>query len=643
MKNFIIVIGMLITMVGNIFADNLSVADIQLSAGEEKQIAINLTNPDCQYVAFQFDLTLPEGVVIPKDNNGAFAAVLNAERRSDHGERPTVGKVGNGDNTYRFISYSGSNSAYLGTDGALVYVTLKADATLPYGNFTATINNAKFTESNGQKHTFSELSFVIRNPEPAPTITITAKDMTRGYGEANPQFEYTVTGGTLQGEPVLSCNATPTSAVGEYEIVVNKGNITYENVILVNGTLRVEEAPLIIKADDKQMTQGEKLPEFTATYTGFKNNETESVLTQEPVFKCDATSESEAGIYDITPQNAKAQNYTLKYEKGTLTIKAKPEPVDEDKLSVGNIVIETGREKQVPIFLTNKNHQYVAFQFDLNLPEGITVTEAKLNTKRMKDHQIDVSQLSSGAYRLLVYSGSNATFAYNSGAILSLILRADEYLTVGTFQATITNQKFTVADGTKYSFEDISFNITLEDHFVIVTLDKDWQMFCCDKDLCNCVTGLNAYIASGRDLTEGQVIMTQIRDIPAGTGVLLVGETGKSYPLLIKDAEYTYSNFLKGVLEGIAITTGYILDDKKFKPVSETTMIANRSAYLNLEPTAQELVVILEDHLNTNITTLDGQESNANSTWFTLQGTRLLETPSRPGIYIQNGKKVYVK
>ena len=640
-------IGMLLTFVGNIHADNLSVADIQLSAGEEKQIAINLTNPNNQYVAFQFDLVLPEGVSISKDNKGLFMVILNEERRSDQSPQPTVSKIGES-NTYRILSYSGTNSAFMGTEGALVYVTLKAEESLSHGNHTATINKIKFTESNGTKHTLSDVSFTISYPTPKPPIEVKAKNASRLYGDANPTFEYTVTGGTLEGEPELSCIATPNSTVGQYEIVVSRGTITYENIIFVNGILSVEKAPLTIKADNKQMTQGDPLPEFTASYNGFKNGETASVLTKKPEFQCSASSVSGPGIYDITPTNAKAQNYDITYKKGTLTIAPKPEPVTEDRLIVDNVTMETGSEKQIPILLTNKNHQYVAFQLDLNLPEGIKLTEANKyldsnNRTRLRDHNIEISQLTSGAYRLLVYSGSNATFVYNNGIILTLSLQVDEYLNIGTFQAGITNQKFTTADGTKYSFEDTSFDITLTDKFVYITLENDWQMFCCDKDLSNYTTGLNAYIASGRDLTQGQVIMTQISDIPARTGILLVGEAGKTYQVRIKEAEYIYSNFLKGVLDETTITTGYLLDDGKFKPVNGSATIPARSAYLNLSQTAQELDVILENNLYTNISTLEGQDSNVDSLWFTLQGTCLSERPSHPGIYIQNGKKVYVK
>lgn len=643
-RNIMFLISMLLTSVGNILADDLSVADIKISAGEEKQIAINLTNPDRQYVACQFDLVLPEGISISKDERGRFMAIMNEDRISDHESRPQVAAVAS---DFRFISYSGSNSAYVGTDGPLVYITLKADDSFTYGNFNASVVKAKFTEADGTKHTFSDISFAINNPKPASAVTITVKDATRRYGDANPEFEYTVDGGELQGSPLLSCDANATSNVGEYVISVSKGSVTNENVTFVNGKLLIEKAPLTIKAEDKQMTQGEAIPTFTASYKGFKNGESESVLTQKPEFLCSATSDSEAGTYVITPFNAAAQNYVISYEKGTLTIAPKPGPVENDRLSVADVEIEAGSTKEVAVLLNNPNRQYVAFQFDIILPDGVSVSEAKLNERRTVDHTKNLAKLASGAYRLLAYSASNAAFSSTEGEILKLILTAEENVKSGTYSAFITNQKFTVADGTKYTFGDLEFSIIVksikpEPEEVRITMNSEWQLFSCDKDLNFDEIGLKAFIASGVDAKDGKVTMTKIEEVPAGTGVLLVGQAGMAYSVPVKDAAYVYSNLLKGVLTESMIATGYLLDGKLFKSINGNATVAAGSAYLDVNISAQEMEVVLIEGVHSEISS-HWQPSGKNGPWFTLQGTRLNEAPTQRGIYINKGRKVCVK
>ena len=172
---------------------------------------------------------------------------------------------------------------------------------------------------------WKEFSSIVEM-EPAPTITITAKSYSRAYGEANPTFESDITGGTVTGTPSITCAATATSGVGTYDIVITAGTITDPNVQYVNGTLTVTKAPLKITAKSYTRKQGEENPEFGVTYEGFKNSETDAVLTTKPTVTCAATKDSPVGTYDITVSGAAAANYEISYVAGTLTIEAAPAP-----------------------------------------------------------------------------------------------------------------------------------------------------------------------------------------------------------------------------------------------------------------------------------------------------------------------------
>lgn len=160
-------------------------------------------------------------------------------------------------------------------------------------------------------------------PDPDPSV-VTAKNCSRLYGDANPAFECTVEGGALEGTPAISCEATATSPVGTYPIVVSQGTVSNEEVTYVAGTLTIEPAPLTISAGTYTKREGEPLPEFTLTYKGFKNNETNAVLTQQPVVTCEATASSAPGEYPVTVGGAQAQNYTISYVDGKLIITELP-------------------------------------------------------------------------------------------------------------------------------------------------------------------------------------------------------------------------------------------------------------------------------------------------------------------------------
>ncbi len=174
--------------------------------------------------------------------------------------------------------------------------------------------------------------------DPMPLGTITGKNYTREYGDVNPVFEFTTEGITLEGTPEIFCEATATSPVGTYDIILRKGTVeNYYNVKCLMGTLTITKAPLTIAAGTYTKEQWEEMPEFTLTYTGFKNNETEDVLIKQPTVSCEATVESAPGEYPVTVSGAKAQNYDISYTNGKLTVLEGPEPYAA--LSNGNTVL----------------------------------------------------------------------------------------------------------------------------------------------------------------------------------------------------------------------------------------------------------------------------------------------------------------
>lgn len=90
-------------------------------------------------------------------------------------------------------------------------------------------------------------------------------------------------------------------------------------------SVTIQKAPLTITAKSYTITQGDPMPTFECTYNGFKNDETEGVLTTKPIVTCSAISTSTPGTYDIVVSGAEAQNYDFSYVSGTLTINSKPE------------------------------------------------------------------------------------------------------------------------------------------------------------------------------------------------------------------------------------------------------------------------------------------------------------------------------
>lgn len=188
------------------------------------------------------------------------------------------------------------------------------------GSTTVTATQA----GNDSYEQFSKEFSLTVNKAPL-TITAINKNMTYGdnvpaYGVNYSGFVYSETSAILTTQPTIACSATNTSNVGTYNIVPSGATAANYDITFVNGILTINKAPLTITAKSYTINQKDDLPEFEVTYDGFKNEETSSVLTAQPIVTCDATDSETAGDFDITPSGAVATNYNFNYVSGTLTV-----------------------------------------------------------------------------------------------------------------------------------------------------------------------------------------------------------------------------------------------------------------------------------------------------------------------------------
>lgn len=204
-----------------------------------------------------------------------------------------------------------------GNSGAIINLTVKAQEGLNECNLTGYFRNVKLSKADGTGNKITELAFPVMIVAPS---VISAKSYTRYYGDANPVFDYDVSGGDLDGVPELTCAATTTSPVGTYDIIVSQGSVSNYNVTYVKGTLTIEATPLTIRAGTYTKKQGDPMPDFNLQYDGFKNNESEAVLTKMPEVTCNATVSSAPGEYPVIVSGAEAQNYDISYVNGILIV-----------------------------------------------------------------------------------------------------------------------------------------------------------------------------------------------------------------------------------------------------------------------------------------------------------------------------------
>lgn len=155
--------------------------------------------------------------------------------------------------------------------------------------------------------------------------TIKARNMIRTYGSENPKLGWQLKGDYVEGTPELSCEATKTSPIGKYTIVVKRGTITEEQVEFANGFLIVKKATAKMHAKDVTIEVGQT-PSFGYTVDELQNNETTVALEKEPTFTITdskgkkVTEYNVPGKYTITVSDAEAENYKFEYSTAVLTI-----------------------------------------------------------------------------------------------------------------------------------------------------------------------------------------------------------------------------------------------------------------------------------------------------------------------------------
>ena len=223
-------------------------------------------------------------------------------------------------------------------------------------------------------------------------IVIASGNYTREYGEENPEL-YEINGFAMpNGTPEVVCEATCFSPIGEYPIELRKGTITNENVVFVNGgKLTITKAPLTVTANSYAIKQGTALPEYGYTCLGFKNGESESVLSPMPTLTCSATSSNELGTYDINIAGAEADNYDITHQKGVLQVSIPGDVTGTGKVDVQDATLTVNyilgnnddKEEDYKFAVSDMNDDEVVDVFDVTGMIG-TILSTEVSAKARK-------------------------------------------------------------------------------------------------------------------------------------------------------------------------------------------------------------------------------------------------------------------
>lgn len=260
-------------------------------------------------------------------------------------------------------------------------------------------------------------------------------------------------------------------------------------------------------------------------------------------------------------------------------------------------------------------------------------------------------------------TASQQTFNVKEGSDVVLVLTPNDGYRVATVTVNGEDRTAEVVDG-QLTISNVMANVVVNVSFItagetasVSISSAGMATLCSTKDLdFTEVSGLKAYTGAGFNRMTGALSMLEVKDAPAGTGLVLIGSEG-TYDIPVMPSASVYGNLLVSVTEDTQFAqtadgyTNYILGNGDhglgfYIVTAEGGTLAAGKAYLRLPTVTANARRVISIEYGEGVTAVDGQRmtpAESDGSYYTLNGQRMTETPSKAGVYIKDGHKVIIK
>lgn len=242
--------------------ESLSASNLKLMTGKQQEVSIALNN-ESEIIMIEFEMQLPSGISIAKDEDDEFLTELVSSRVA---KSHTLEVADQGNGKYKFLLYSSSNAPLIGNSGDLITFTVNCDKNATEGNYQAKVSSILMADKNEKAIYPNDFTFDITIVDAIPGDVnddgkINGLDIVKivGYIMGSPTQPFIeaaadlnedgiINGLDLVKEVSLVLTQSSTTTAGAAKTIGKRGQVSASQIALENP----KHGVLTLSADDNR-------------------------------------------------------------------------------------------------------------------------------------------------------------------------------------------------------------------------------------------------------------------------------------------------------------------------------------------------------------------------------------------------------
>ena len=459
-----------------LFAQNaFYIQETKLDVGTKQTLSVSLANTD-EITGFQFDISLPSGITVNttlNDDDETVPDISLSERKKSKHQLSCAMQT---DGSYRIVVLSMSNQTFRDNDGAIVNLSVTASSTMTSGSYAVDMTNIH----------------IVPIADGVQGDRIDQPDYTAYVNVVNQSESGNVNTVLKLGTSSLKAGSNQTISVAlenNIEVTAFQFDIMLPNGISVNNYVNEDEesVPNIQLTSRKASSHSISCNKredgrYTIVVLSMKNQAL--IGTEGDVVTMNVSVPiTMSGNYDVTLSNIHivplvngSQGIRIDQPDVTHNINISNEgggdtPTGANTITVAPLTLRAGETGVLNINMNNED-DICSFQLNIKLPDGISIIKEyneddeyvesiNLTSRKKSSHELSFKKTEDGGFFLIAYSLSNSTFRNNSGAIVSIKVKADADMQDGNYGVVLSNVLMVTPDERKIEQEDHSGTLTI--------------------------------------------------------------------------------------------------------------------------------------------------------------------------------------